>query len=407
MRGPLRVAVTGLGGFAGNHHQALAALEAEGECRVVATCDPAFAEMSQEIARYDLVSRGVRIFPELSDLLGNEEVDVVTLPTPIPLHAAQHAAVVAAGAACYLEKPPSLWWPEFQGMLERDVIARRQTHVGFNFVGDPFRFDLKRRILCGEFGALRTATLCALWPRDRAYFQRNGWAGRLYRKGQWILDSCIGNALAHYVQNLLFWCGTREVESVGEVANVQASLFRAHPIESFDTVFLRAAMANGATVRIAASHAADAQSFEKETLTFEKATIRFANWRTATIEFSDGREEALESPYRDQGESLRENFRRYFEYVRGLEARPVTRLRDSQSFVALNDLAFLSSGRIGAFEGERVSRDEASGRLHISGLAEEMWAFVEGGTWPGEPPRSAVPAELGRIDLSSLLDSNR
>ena len=43
----------------------------------------------------------------------------------------------------------------------------------------------------GEFGAVRGATLSALWPRPASYFARNNWAGRLLIDGRAVL---IGNS---------------------------------------------------------------------------------------------------------------------------------------------------------------------------------------------------------------------
>jgi len=68
---------------------------------------------------------------------------------------------------------------------------------------------LKRDLLDGRYGRpLRLATLCA-WPRDRAYYRRNSWAGRLRDgdSGAWVLDSPANNAMAHFLHNALFLLG--------------------------------------------------------------------------------------------------------------------------------------------------------------------------------------------------------
>ncbi|AIE84643.1 Gfo/Idh/MocA family protein [Fimbriimonas ginsengisoli] len=389
----LRVAVAGVGGFAGQHHLSLAELESEGECRVVATCDPSAARLGQAGEQYRFEQRGVSTYPNLGSLLQATagEIDVVTLPTPIPLHAAQHEAVVEAGAACYLEKPPSLWWPEYLEMLERDGRASRQTQVGFNFTGDPMRQELKSRILSGEFGVLRGVSLLAEWPRDREYYTRNDWAGRLRVGDRWVLDSCIGNALAHYVQNLLFWCGKEG--AVGEVEEVWARLFRAHPIESYDTAFVSARTDGGAWLRIGATHTGKDRYFERETLVLDQATIRFDTWRSGEIEHRNGTRERFESSRGDHAEMLRENLREYFAYVRGDRPRPTTRLEDCRGFVSLCDLALVSCGGIEEIARERIETDDL-GRVQVEGLERELTAFVEHETWPtGE-----LPLESARMD---------
>jgi len=391
----LRVAVAGLGGFAGQHHRALATLESAGECEVVATCDPRFEQMRTEIELYDLRERGVAIYPTLEDLLSNEApLDLVTLPTPIPLHARQHAQVVASGAACYLEKPPTLWWPEYEAMQEVERAAAFSTHVGFNFIGDPFRRSLKRRILAGEFGAMRGVGFHAVWPRNLAYYNRSDWAGKIRLGDRWVFDSPVGNALAHYTQNVLFWCGTGGVDAVGSVQEVSASLSHSHPIESFDTATIRATTEEGPWIRIAMTHLGNEPSFEKETLFFDRATIRFASWRSATIHVDGKEPERIESDYRDQQILLQDNLARYFRYVEGVENRPITRLADSRSFVALNTLAFLSSGGISSTP---APPHDESGQAHIKGLKERLRSFAEDGVWSGKEPS---PRSIGSLDMA-------
>jgi predicted dehydrogenase len=392
--GPVRVAVVGLGGFAGSHHGAVRELEREGACKLVATCDPRHTELVDAIQTFELRERGVHIYGDLDELLAAHggALDVVTLPTPIPLHAGQHRAVVRAGAACYLEKPPTLWWPEFQDMLGVEEEAVRSTQVGFNFVGDPMRRALKERILAGEFGALQGATLFGIWPRDRAYYTRNDWAGRLNAMGKPVMDSPTGNAMAHYVQNLLFWCGSPAVESVAIPREVQARLFRAHPIESFDTAFVAATLEGGAWLRIGVTHTGQGGHLERETIHCESAAIVVDSWHSARVEYRDGRVEEVRSPYADHGELLRENLRAYFAYVQGERERPVTGLVDSEGFVALNHVAFLAAGSVEDFPEDRLDRNAETGRVGVAGLEEELLAFVDEGRGP----------ELGVARLNDL-----
>lgn len=368
----MEVAIAGLGGFAGQHHAALADLEREGECHVVATCDPNFEAMPSEIGRYGLADRGVVLYSSLEALLEAHKPDLVTLPTPIPLHAAQHRAVIRAGAACYLEKPPTLDEEEFSSMCEVDAEGRFATQVGFNFVGDPFRLALRARVRAGEFGPLLRATLLAVWPRDRAYYARNGWAGRLRVGNQWVQDSPMGNAVAHYVQNLLSWADAKEVD------RVESRLFRAHPIESFDTAFVRA-FAGETELRIAVTHIGGEGSYEPETLFFEHATIRFRNWRSAEIEYADGHQESLESPFQDQFQLLKENLRHTFRYFRGEEPAPITPLAACGPFVSLNALAYRKANGIETLP----SAENETGQRSVAGLPEQMEAFVNSGRWPG------------------------
>ena len=100
-----------------------------------------------------------------------------TPPPPPPY--SNHAAVTALGLPAYLEKPPTLDHAELERMITADSRAGKSSLVGFNFIIEKQRLALKERLLAGEFGGLRGATLSALWPRPASYFQRNDWAGRL------------------------------------------------------------------------------------------------------------------------------------------------------------------------------------------------------------------------------------
>lgn len=390
----LRVGVAGLGGFAAEHHAALATLEAEGLCRVVATCDP--------FVTYDRTERGVKVYPSLAAMLAAEKFDLVTLPTPIPLHADQHRMVVKSGAACYLEKPPTLWWPQFQRMLRVEDQASIPTQIGFNFVGDPLRIVLRHRIQKGEFGALLSLGIANFWPRNDAYYARNNWAGRVQVEGQWVLDSPMGNACAHYVQNALFWVPN------SEVFEVQASRWRAHPIETWDTIFLAANLTGGITLRIAMTHTGADRSWEREYIELEKARISFNGWRKARIEWNDGRVEDLESEIRDGHQMLVANLRhhlptgrpysfwllRYGDDVIHLD-RPTTSLARSANFVSLNTLAHLA-------EPVRVFSDyeERYGQRIVEGVEEALVPFARDGVVPefvGALPKPVYRGALGTL----------
>lgn len=385
---PIRVAVTGVGGFARDHLRAIENLAREGLCELVAVCDPSFAG--------ELLVPDVPSFASLEEMLAAraDVIDVVTLPTPIPLHAPMHRAVVEAGKGCYLEKPPTLWWSEFQEMCRVEARAEVNTQIGFNFVGEPMRRGIKERILAGEFGALESASFLGIWPRDRNYYSRANWAGKLSLPGSWVLDNPIGNATAHYTENLLFWAG-KEIDSVGEIERVRARLYRAHEIESFDTGFVEAELAEGVQLRFGVTHAASDAHWERECLQLERAKIVFDHWRLARIIHLDGREEVWESPITDGLAMLEHNFRHYLAYFCGDAPRPTTTLGDCESFVTLLDLAFYSSDLIEPFEADHIFRN--GDRLRVEGLTEELQSFTEVGWGLIEAPNWADLGSRGKL----------
>ncbi len=381
MNQPLRVAIAGLGGFAHTHHEALRALEATGVARLVATCDPTLTTLPHTIEE-ELIAREARFFPTLEELLSRTpDLDWVCLPTPIPFHADQHRQVVETGAACYLEKPPTLWLPELHQMLEVEKQASKATNVGFNFVGDPFRREFKQRVINGEFGPLKSVRLFAHWPRTPAYYLRNNWAGKRFLDGKPVMDSPIGNACAHFVQNLLWMAGQDCIDHVANIVDCEAETFRAYEIESYDTVFLKATLQDQIQLKLAVSHtlredsAGEAQS-DLELYEFERATIEFPTWRSAKIVWKDGSksEELVESGWRDYRDVVRENFLSYARYLRGETERPITTLQDSEPFVKLCHDSQHSPKGIQDFSFERV-KTGASGGRSVLGLESQMRNF--------------------------------
>jgi predicted dehydrogenase len=126
--------------------------------------------------------------------------------------------------------------------------------VGFQDLYVPGAHDIKGRVLAGELGRLQRITVRAQWPRPESYYARNAWAGRLRADGAWVLDSPVNNAFAHFLMLALFWAGT-EPTTAADVVQLEAELYRAHAIESFDTVSLRAHTASGVEILFYGSHA--------------------------------------------------------------------------------------------------------------------------------------------------------
>jgi predicted dehydrogenase len=283
-----------------------------------------------------------------------------------------------------LEKPATLDHAELERMIAVDAALPKRSLVGFNFIIEKPRLKLKERILSGEFGAVRGATLTGLWPRPTSYFQRNEWAGRLMKHGHVVLDSCMGNALAHFVHNVLFWAGRDDLFSWAQLAAVRAELYRAHAIEGADTFFVEADSTAGVTMRFALSHACSGASSQAEVVICENATLRYIVGQQAEIRWCNGFVEKIPlEPF----DGIEGNHLEYYRYLRGESPRTATTLADTRPFVALNDLAHVSSGHIQPVAPGRVSleRDEKEQKdyLDVSGLTAAQEAFTLHGVWPG------------------------
>lgn len=404
MKPPIRIGIIGMGGFAGSHHHTIARLEERGHAKLICTCDPHPEAFAHEQESWKFASRGVQVFTDYRAMLEacHRQLDLVVIPTPIQLHAEMHAAATAFGLPVYLEKPPTLDYLELERMIADDARARKASVVGFNFIIEKLRLTLKERLLAGEFGAIRGATLRALWPRPSSYFSRNDWAGRLLAPdGRIVLDSCFGNAMAHFVHNLLFWTGGPELLSWAKIAAVRAELYRAHAIEGADTFFVETDTAGGITMRFALSHACVGPSTHHEIVLCDKAELRYAVGGHLEIRWTDGR---VEKSQLEPFDPLLENHLDYFRYLRGESPRPATTLADSRPFVALNDLAYISSREISPIPAAMVSgvRDEKEQKdyLQVNGMQTAQENFLVRGVWPSASGWGRGPADV--VTLADL-----
>ncbi|MDX2082217.1 MAG: Gfo/Idh/MocA family oxidoreductase [Terrimicrobiaceae bacterium] len=398
---PARIAIIGMGGYAARHHDSVEGLEQQGLCRLGVTCDPDPERFREAAKKWRLEERGVRIYTDYREMLARHarELDVVIIPTPIPLHAEMHQAAVEAGLAAYLEKPPTLDPDELEDMIERDRRARVPTLVGFNFIAEPVRQGLKRRLLSGEFGSLRSARLIGLWGRSASYYRRTGWAGRLIGDdGRLILDSCLGNGLSHHVHNLLHWAGLSGPDDWARPTRVLSQLLRAHPIQGPDTVFLSAETGPGIRLRLALSHACHGPDLHVETLDCDQARIEYITHSRATICWKDGAEERITLPAFD---AQTENLMALIECVKGLRPKPPTTLVDCRPFVHLHALAYVSSGQIADWPADEIlgeAEDTTPGCLQIRNLREKAVGFLENGQWPtATPPREVTAREVDQL----------
>ena len=407
MKPPIRIGIIGMGGFAGSHHSTVLKLEERGHARLVCTCDPKAAVFATAQQSLRFAARGVGVFDDYAAMLEtcHRDLDLVVIPTPINLHAEMHDAVTARGLPTYLEKPPTLDFAELERMIVGDRRASKASLVGFNFIVEKPRLALKERLLAGEFGAVRGATLSALWPRPAGYFSRNDWAGRLFIKDRVVLDSCFGTAMAHFVHNMLFWTGGPELFSWAQIAAVRAELYRAHAIEGADTFFVEADTASGVTIRFALTHACAGVGQHAETILCDRAELRYVVGRQVEVRWTDGRVECVPL---DPFDGLAENHLEYYRYLTGKSPRPATTLADCRPFVTLNALAYISSGRITPIPTTLISgvRDEKEQKdyLNVAGLTSLVEQFLTRGSWPGangwDRDRGEVvtPADLPRLN---------
>jgi len=391
---PLRIGIIGMGGFAGAHHSAIYELEKRNLAKLVCTCDIHPENFKKQIQELNMEKRGVKIFNNYLNMLDEfkDILQMVTIPAPIHLHAEMHRECVNRKLPVYLEKPPTLDYFELLQMIETEKKAIKNTNVGFNYIVQDLRQDLKRRIIQGEFGEIKKITFTGLWPRYPSYFKRSQWAGRLIIDNKIVLDSCFGNALSHYIHNILFWCGKKNLFSWDPVKIVHAELYRAHQIQSTDTVFVSASTENVSDIRIILTHACAKKTPDIEKIYCSDAEIVFEgnksnNGKTfaeSTIEWKDGK---IERKQQENQNLVISNIQRYIDYLSGKENRPLTKIDDCIPFVMFNDLIYIAAEDIACIPEqylEHIDAGEGEKFITIKNIESIAEEFIERKKFPSE-----------------------
>lgn len=287
-----RIAVVGMGGFAQTHRQYVAKVEEAGLGRQVGqvaipTDQEAFAPQLEALRQ-----RGVEVFPSLRQLLAQlqGQLEIVCIPTGIPLHRPMTVMALEAGCHVLVEKPAAGAIQDIDAMEAARQQAGRHCAVGYQHL---YRADvqrLKEWICAGRLGRIQWVKACGGWPRDPAYYGRNNWAGRLGVGDAWVLDSPHNNALAHAVNTLCFLGSDRPGSSLTP-RSLQAELYRANPIESADTAVFRMQASEGVEVFFAVSHATDQRFDPVFEVAGEQGRARLDYHGGFAVEWRDGRRE--------------------------------------------------------------------------------------------------------------------
>lgn len=279
----IRTAIVGVSGY-GRWHLLMAMEQAlRGRLQLVGATVINPAEEAGLCRRLD--RHGIPISATFESMLARlaGQVDLVMIPTGIHWHTPMTLAALAAGAHVLVEKPLAATLQDADLVIAAQATAGRLVAVGYQDLYVSATHDIKRRVLAGEIGALRRIVIRGQWPRAAAYYQRNAWAGRLQVDGAWVLDSPAANAFAHFLMLALFWAGEAP-ETAAPVVEVAGELYRAGPIESFDTASVRARTATGVEILFYGTHAGREERPPEVRLEGKKGTLTWVYEQAYTLE---------------------------------------------------------------------------------------------------------------------------
>jgi predicted dehydrogenase len=367
----VRFAVVGIQGYSRSHLGMVAGLDEAGRGCLAASMIIDKADHPEVVAQFE--GRGVRVFGDYAEMLHacQGQVDVVTLPVPIYLHAPMTIAALQAGYHVLVEKPVAGSLPEVEAMIAAREESDRQCAVGFQQIYSPVFQALKEYIVAGRLGQVRRITIAALWPRPRAYYDRNEWAGKLSCQGRPVYDSPFNNALAHQIMNMLYLASPHR-DQAASVERVEAELYRAYDIESFDTGCMRAWTEDGVEILFAATHACSELMDPVMRLQADGAQVDWRIGGDATVAYADGNTESLhESPPRA---AMAENIA---DMALGQVARPCCTLEIGRAHVACID-AVHRAATIQDLPSAYVTESDKGQRM-IAGVEDAIHAFFRTG----------------------------
>jgi predicted dehydrogenase len=251
-----RVALIGVSGYGRTYYDLLRELHAHGEVLLTAATiiDPA----SEEAIVADLGAIGCDIFADYRDMLARHRggLDLCAIPTGIPWHTPMTLAALEAGAHVLVEKPLAATLGEVDAIQSAERERDRLVMLGFQYHYCAENTDLKRELLAAAIGTLRRIKVIGLWPRGASYYSRTDWAGRIKSGPFWVLDSPVSNAFAHHLSLALFFAGAK-MDRTASPVRMAAELYRAKPIENYDTAALRIETDTGVDVHFYASHSSN------------------------------------------------------------------------------------------------------------------------------------------------------
>jgi predicted dehydrogenase len=289
----MRACLCGVSGYGEVHFNGLMREHQAGRCELVAATVINRQDEADKCAR--LAEIGCAIYEDyhtMLDALAADPPDVCFLPVGIGLHVPFAIAALEAGMNVYIEKPLTATIQQARELADVRHRTGKFVAVGYQTFYQCDTWEMKRAILAGRIGSVRTIKCQGRSTRPRSYYDRNGWAGRLRCGDDWILDSPFNNAMAHQLMQCLFLAGA-ELNAAATPTSIQAELYHANEIESADTAALRITTAEGPDVLFLTTHAPEQNLAQDIHVLGDQGRIHWELHRSSTLHLADGRSESL------------------------------------------------------------------------------------------------------------------
>ena len=279
-----KVFLAGIGGYGGWYLHGLFNTD-DSSFELAGVADP-FASSSR---RYeDLKAKGIPIYNTPDEFYAENSADLAIIASPIHTHDPYIRSCLKNGSYVLCEKPVTGSLQELDDLIEVEKKSGLFVAVGFQDCFSLDVLDLKKDILNGLFGKPLEFKLIRMNARGTKYYNRNGWASKLFFEGKAIMDSPLQNANAHDLQNMFFLLGDDMGKSV-EIDSLKSELWKGHPqIENYNAAAVRIKTKKGVDIGFYTAHCVtgDMEGPLAE-YHFEKAIVKWDNWDYKVF-FKDG-----------------------------------------------------------------------------------------------------------------------
>jgi len=268
----VRVVLVGIGGYGQVYVNAMLDSADDKNARIVGAVDTR-PEGCTRLA--ELKQTGVPVFESLADFYKTGQAELAVISTSIHSHADLTGMALSHGSNVLCEKPLAATIQEGLAMQTVAHEAGRFVAIGYQWSFSKAIQSLKADVQKGVFGAPRRLKTMVCWPREEGYYARNDWAGHLKSAdGRWVLDSPANNATAHYLHNMFYVLGEQRHTSAMPV-EATAELYRAKPIENFDTGAVRCRTADGVEILFLTTHSSACSLGPLSHYEFEDADVYY------------------------------------------------------------------------------------------------------------------------------------
>ncbi|MBE6612075.1 MAG: Gfo/Idh/MocA family oxidoreductase [Ruminococcaceae bacterium] len=302
----VKVMLAGIGGYGATYLDPMLKKADNGEISIEGLVDP-FPQACKYLDQIN--ERGIKIYASLEEFYAEKSCDLAIISTPIQFHTKQTLTALSHGSNVLCEKPMTGDLRDVEALIEAREKAGKFIMIGYQWSHSKAILDMKRDVLSGIYGKPTFFKTLILWPRNKAYFNRgSGWAGKIKAAdGTLIYDSVANNAAAHYLHNIFFTMGDA-LDAAETPIETKAQLYRANPIENFDTSLISCKFKSGAESLYIASHSTDITLNPVFEYRFEKGVISFdendSAGRCIVGRLADGTERRYGDPFSDQTNKL-------------------------------------------------------------------------------------------------------